>query len=429
MKIQAVNDCFAVGANRLSHEEALNAIRSSVRPVVDPEPATLAESSGRFIAEEIAAPTAVPPHTNSAVDGFAFAYAAYNQAMGAELELLGRATAGHALNAVMPTTACARIFTGAVMPEGTDTVAMQEDCVANDNRISIPAGLKSGANVRRAGEDHKAGVKLFKVGDLLRPQDLAALAAIGKSRVSCFRRLRVAVVASGDEIIAAGSDSACVGQVYDTNTPMLQALLSASSATVESLGIWLDNRAAISERLSNASVDFDAIITTGGASQGDEDHMAAALGDLGIRHFWQIAVKPGRPMMLGQIDRRTSDEQPCVVVGLPGNPVAVFVCTLMYVLPLLRLMSGGHWLEPRRYKLPAAFAFTGRKRGRREFWRGMYVDTETGTAIDKFTRDGSGLISGLRAADGLIDVAEDAGDVAVGDPIDFIPLTEFGIFR
>jgi molybdopterin molybdotransferase len=169
-----------------------------------------------------------------------------------------------------------------------------------------------------------------------------------------------------------------------------------------------------------AASQFDVILTSGGASKGSEDHMAASLGALGQRHFWEIAVKPGRPMMLGQIGNTP-------VVGLPGNPVAVFVCFLMYVFPMLRALSGAHWPEPRRLMLPAAFAFPNRKTGRREFWRGMLVETSQGLGVDKFARDGSGLISGLRAADGLIDCPEDVAEIAPGDAVAFIPFTEFGI--
>jgi molybdopterin molybdotransferase len=156
--------------------------------------------------------------------------------------------------------------------------------------------------------------------------------------------------------------------------------------------------------------------------------MASALASLGTRHFWQIAIKPGRPMMFGQIQSAVPDRAPCIIVGLPGNPVAVFVCYLMYVYPLLHRLNGGPWMEPRRVKRAAAFSFTGRKPGRREFWRGTTVETvNDGPAVDKFARDGSGLISGLRAADGLIDIPELHGDIATGDVVDFIPFSEFGI--
>jgi len=176
----------------------------------------------------------------------------------------------------------------------------------------------------------------------------------------------------------------------------------------------------VQEALSAAARTFDVIITTGGASRGEEDHMVAALDALGKRHLWQLAIKPGRPMSFGQIGDT-------VVLGLPGNPVAVFVCFLLYGWPLLRRLGGAEWPEPHRYQLPALFAVPARKLGRREFWRGILQRSPDGLAVDKFARDGSGLISGLRAADGLIDIPEEVAQVKPGDRVAFIPFAEFGI--
>jgi molybdopterin molybdotransferase len=311
------------------------------------------------------------------------------------------------------------------MPAGLDTVAMQEDCTTLSDAegrtlVSIPAGLKPRSNVRQAGEDVAAGEELFARGHMLRPQDLAALASIGLAEVACFEPLRIAIVSTGDEVVAAGSAPLASGQVYDANTPMLEALAALAGARATSLGIWPDDAAEVRRRLAAAAETFEVIITSGGASKGSEDHMAASLDALGRRHFWEIAVKPGRPMMLGQIGRT-------IVVGLPGNPVAVFVCFLMYVFPMLRTLAGAPWPEPRRYALPAAFSFPKRKAGRREFWRGILIDSPDGLAVDKFARDGSGLISGLRAADGLIDIPEDRPSVSPGEAVAFIPFSEFGI--
>jgi len=424
----ATDDCFALGDRRLTHSEALMLLKTRVAPIASTEVVALQHAGGRRIATAIAAAIPVPAHTNSAVDGYAFAHTGYDRASGATFDIRGRAAAGHPLGHALPPGATARIFTGAVMPTGADTVAMQEDCSVDSGRVTIPSGLRAGTNVRKAGEDLAAGTVLFGAGHRLRPQDLAALASVGQESVTCFQRLRVAVVASGDEIIAPGEAALRPGQVYDANTPMLRHLVELAGAEVEYLGIWRDDADLVRMRLAAAAAGHDVVLTTGGASRGDEDHMGGALAALGSRHFWQLAVKPGRPMMFGQIGRSSQPSRPpCVVVGLPGNPVAVFVCFLMYVFPLLHRLGGGHWPEPRRYKLPAAFEFKGRKPGRREFWRGVLVDGEGGLGVEKFARDGSGLISGLRAADGLIDIVEDAGDVAPGDLVDFIPFSEFGI--
>jgi molybdopterin molybdotransferase len=288
--------------------------------------------------------------------------------------------------------------------------------------VRIPGGLKPGANVRRAGEDVGQGEALLLEGHVLRPQDLAALASIGMGEVVCFRRLRVAVVSTGDEVVRPGGAMLAQGAVFDANAPMLQALAGLAGAETADLGIWPDQAEDVSRRLGEAARRFDAILTSGGASRGEEDHLAGALAALGSRHFWQIAVKPGRPMMFGQIGN-------AVVVGLPGNPVAVFVCFLMYVWPLLRRLGGAAWPEPRRLYAHAAFAFPKRKTGRREFWRGTLTETPDGLIVDKFARDGSGLISGLRAADCLIDVPEDVAEVKVGSRLAVIPFSEYGIPR
>lgn len=428
MKNPAIDDCFRSDERRLSHGEAVAELKAHTRPIASTERVALDAACGRKLAERITASFPVPFHTNSAVDGFAFASRGYDRALGATFQVDGRAAAGHAWSAPLQAGAAVRIFTGAVMPDGADTVAMQEDCRVEGGRVAIPAGLKTGANVRKAGEDVAAGSVLFDAGHVIRPQDLAALASIGLAEIACYRRLRVGIVASGDEIVAPGSGALAPGQVFDANSPMLAALARLAGAEPVTLGVWRDDAKLVRDRLAEAAAAYDVVLTTGGASKGEEDHMAGALAALGSRHFWQIAVKPGRPMMFGQIARAGDDTRSaCLVVGLPGNPVAVFVCFLMYVFPLLQALGGGAWPEPRRFRLPAAFEFRGRKPGRREFWRGMIVAHAGGLRVDKFARDGSGLISGLRAADGLIDIPEHAGDVAAGDLVEFIPFSEFGI--
>jgi molybdopterin molybdotransferase len=420
-----LDDCFLHDGRRLLHDEAIGLLRSRIEPVVHVEVVGLEAAVGRIVAADVRSPLPVPAHTNSAVDGYAFNSASYDRTRGSVLRVAGRAAAGHPLVGVAAAGAAVRIFTGAVMPDGTDTVVMQEDVreepAADGGGIFVPPGLKARANVRAAGEDVGAGDVLLKAGHRVRAQDVAALASVGLDRIECFRALRVAILSTGDEVIRPGQGVLEPGQVYDANAPMLAALLSrVSGVAVDDLGVLPDRPEAIRGVLRAAAAAHDVVLTSGGASRGEEDHMVAALTELGRCHMWQLAVKPGRPMSFGQIGD-------CVVVGLPGNPVAVLVCFLMYVWPVLARLGGADWPTPRRYPLPAAFGFTGRKTGRREFWRGILVDRPDGLAVDKFRRDGSGLISGLRAADGLIDIPEARGDVLEGDTVSFIPFTEFGI--
>jgi molybdopterin molybdotransferase len=423
MDKKLLDDCFLSDRPRLRHEQALAILRERVRPVVGVERVGLVAALNRILVDPVVASQDVPAHTNAAVDGYSFAAADYRADVGATLALGGRTAAGHPLGTAPPPGTAVRIFTGAVMPVGHDTVAMQEDTQPRLEHgravVSIPGGLKPNANVRKAGEDVEAGETVLGAGSLLRPQDLAALAALGLGEVACYARLKVAILASGDEVVRPGG-ALKPGQVYDANTPMLIGLITAAGAEVVDLGVLPDDAEIVRRRLAETAAAYDVIITSGGASRGEEDHLATALDALGKRHLWQLAIKPGRPMSFGQIGN-------AIVVGLPGNPVAVFVCFLLYVWPMLRRLGGAPWPEPRRWRLPAHFAFPHRKLGRREFWRGTLVPAPPGWAIVKYPRDGSGLISGLRAADGLIEIPEDVAEVNWGDPVAFLPFSEFGI--
>jgi molybdopterin molybdotransferase len=395
--------------------------------VVETEEVAVGEAAGRFLAEAIVAPRPIPAHDNAAVDGYAFSHAAYDMEKGAMLTVAGQTAAGHPFESVPPARSAVRIFTGAVMPSGLDTVAMQEDVRIERSGATlvavIPPGLKQGANRRLAGEDAKEGAVLAAAGSRLRPQEVAAAAAAGRDRLSCYAPLKVAIVSTGDEIVAPGGAFAA-GKVYDANAPMLEGLVRAAGAVPTHLGILPDRAEQVTEALGNASRDYHAVIISGGASQGAEDHVVRSLDALGKRHLWQIAIKPGRPMSFGQIGDS-------VVLGLPGNPVAVFVCFLIYVRPVLMRLAGGAWAEPHRFPLPAAFT-QKKKVGRREFWRAKLTREAGGgaggrLAVAKFPRDGSGLISSLREADGLIEVPEDVAEVRRGDVVDFIPFTAFGL--
>jgi molybdopterin molybdotransferase len=252
----------------------------------------------------------------------------------------------------------------------------------------------------------------------LRPQDVASAAACGLSALQCFAPLKVGIVSTGDEILWPGAPFAA-GKVYDANAPMLAGLVQAAGAVPIDLGVLPDELEDVRAALENASKCFNVLVVSGGASLGSEDHVVKAVDALGTRHLWQIAIKPGRPMSFGQIGD-------CVILGLPGNPVAVFVCFLMYVRPVLATLAGGGWPEPVRYPLPAAFT-QKKKAGRREFWRARLASHDGRLSVEKFARDGSGLISSLREADGLIEVPENVSTVSEGDVVAFIPFAEFGI--
>ncbi|MEO1264469.1 MAG: gephyrin-like molybdotransferase Glp [Pseudomonadota bacterium] len=414
-----IDDCFRPNApgQPARHSDVIAQLAGRLTPISATETVDLANAASRTLATDLTAPFALPGHTNAAVDGFAFAHAAY--LVGAPLPVIGQSAAGRAFAGSVPEGSAVAILTGAVVPDGCDTVAMQEDCTRDRDSVVIPPGLKRGANIRPAGEDIAAETLIARAGQRIRPQDLAMLAATGHATLSCYARLSVAIASTGDELVTPGARALNRGEVYDANSAMLSALAASAGAAPQFLDRFPDDFATVRSALEAAAASHDVIITSGGASKGTADHLADALADLGQRYHWQINIKPGRPVLFGQIGDT-------VVVGLPGNPVAAFVCALLYVWPLLRRLGGAPWPEPMRLKLPAAFAVTGRKVGRREYWRGWIEDDEDGPRAQKFPRDGSGLISGITAANGLIEIPEEHGDVSVGDAVTFIPFASYG---
>ncbi|MEM8689610.1 MAG: gephyrin-like molybdotransferase Glp [Pseudomonadota bacterium] len=410
-----LDDCFLHDKDRLRHDEVLTLLDERLAPVAKVQTVPLEVAHGLVLAQDVRAPRNIPAHTNAAVDGYAVRAADLNTDGMTRLNVAQRVAAGDTRDLDLKAGAAARIFTGARMPEGADTVFMQEDCESDGQSVELPAGIKPGANVRAAGEDFSEGAAVAAAGSRLRPQDLAAIAATGQSDVACYAPLSVALMSTGDEVLQPGAPFR-KGQVYDSNRFLLNGLLETVNVTVTDLGIVPDDEETVRRTILEASREHDVILTTGGASRGEEDHIVSVVADEGRLHAWQLAVKPGRPLAFGQIGDT-------VFLGLPGNPVAAFVCFLFYAQPMFAHLQGARWTPPKRFALPAAFSIAKKKPDRREFWRGWVED---GMA-HKFQRDGSGLISGLTAADGLIEVPEEATALAEGGLVSFIPFSEFGI--
>jgi molybdopterin molybdotransferase len=415
---QLLDDCFLHDKDRMKHAEVLETIDRNLALIVDDEELLLNNAVGRVVAEDIIAPRNVPYTDNTAVDGYAFAHADYISCNG-KLSLGALIAAGDAHEVTLKKGECARIFTGAIMPNNAETVAMQEDCeIGEDGKIHIPSGLKQGANCRKSGEDLKAATPVVKQAELLTPAKIAALASIGINKIKLRKKLRIAILSTGNEILESGQDFTA-GKVYDANRPMLEALLASNMVSITDLGILPDDESAITQAMQRAAKTHDLILTSGGASRGDEDHMLNVLSNLGKRHLWQIAIKPGRPMMFGQIKN-------CVVVGLPGNPVASMVCANLYAYPVIAKLLGMKITKPQGVNVEAAFEIKKKKTDRREFLRGWLEEDDAGNTIAvKFDRDGSGLITGLRKATGLIEIPENVSKINKGDRVRFVPFHAF----
>ncbi|HEY7748265.1 MAG TPA: gephyrin-like molybdotransferase Glp [Aestuariivirgaceae bacterium] len=415
-----LDDCFLHDSERLGHDEAIDLILERVRRIATSEIVKLEDVPGRVIAEDLIAPKDVPSFANAAVDGYAFAHTSLRGG-DTRLKVVARIAAGQEARTAIKRGEAVRIFTGAAIPEGADTCIMQEDVALEGDCIVVRQGLKRGANLRKAGEDLKSGEVVVRAGETLRPQEVAAIASIGRDRVACFERLKVALISTGNELSRPGESLGRSG-VFDANYFMLRGLVATAGGRVEDYGIVADERNAVERVIERATANSDVILSTGGVSRGEADHIVRAIMERGVLHGWQIAVKPGRPLAIGQIGDK-------VFLGLPGNPVAVYVTFVLYALPVFAQLQGRIWRPPQRYPIEAGFAFAGKKAGRREFWRGWVEHTKGGVRVKKFPRDGSGLISGLRQATGLIEIPEHVTDVAEGDMVAFIPFAEFGVSR
>jgi molybdopterin molybdotransferase len=409
---QLSDDCFAFGGPLMSVDEAVGIIAARVTPVSDIESVALEDADGRVLARDLAAPLPLPPFTNSAVDGYAIASSELPGEQARSLPLAGRVQAGAAAEAAQPGHVV-RIFTGAPMPEGTDTVFMQEDVSIDDaGRVVLPAGLKPGANVRPAGEDLAKGAIALQAGQRLRPQDVALAAAFGLTRLDVVRRLRVAVFSTGDEIASPGTPRAAA-QLFDSNRFMLLAMLKRLGCDVSDLGILRDERAALANGLKQVASRHDLLLTTGGVSTGEEDHVKAAIEGVGKLVLWRMAIKPGRPVAMGIIEGAP-------LIGLPGNPVASFVTFVHVVRPTVLALLGAKPTPLTPMPVRAAFTYK-KKAGRREYVRVYLHRREDGTLeARKFPREGAGLLSSLVETDGLAELSETTTQLKPGDSIGFL---------
>ncbi len=417
---QLSDDCFA-GADRLiTTSEALDILAASVSPVAATSRVPLRAASRRILAEDVISPIDVPPHANSAVDGYAVYFADLDRDRPTELRVGGRAAAGHPLGRRAERGEAVRIFTGAPMPEGPDTVMMQEDCTEAGGIVTIMPGIKQGANRRAAGEDVTAGRTVLREGIRLRPQDIGLAAAVGRTELSVFAPVRAAVFSTGDEV---GQPGAALesGQIYDSNRYMTIAALEALGCDVADLGILPDRPEMIAAAIREAAAGHDLLVTSGGMSVGEEDHVGAAVTQNGNLHFWRLAIKPGRPVSLGQV---RSGNRTAAFIGLPGNPVAAMVTFLLIGRPVALRLGGAREIAPTTYRVRAAFDHK-KKMDRREYVRAHLSTGEDGVPqAHKHGASGAGILSSLVGADGLVELPEDMTYLEFGGMVDFLPFNE-----
>ena len=383
--------------------------------MAETENVPLLDARGRILARDVVATMNLPPHPNSAVDGYAFAHADLFPEHETVLPITGRAAAGHPLGRPAGRGEAIRIFTGAPMPEGTDTVMMQEDCTLEDGRVRLKPGIRKGANRRDAGEDVAEGAVALAAGRRLGAPDLGLAAALGRRDLPAYRPLRVAVMSTGDEVHDPGA-ALPPGAIYDANRFMLVALLTGMGCTVSDFGIRPDREAALADALAAAAAEHDLIVTSGGVSTGEEDHVKSAVERLGSLYFWRLAIKPGRPVALGQIGG-------VPLIGLPGNPVAVIVTFAVLARPMILKLAGAAPAPPRLLRVRANFVYR-KKPGRREYLRASLRRDGDHITADKYPKDGAGILSSIVQSDGLIILDEDTGDLASGTIVDFLPFSE-----
>jgi molybdopterin molybdotransferase len=415
---QLSDDCFAFGGPLLPVDDIERLLAERIAPVGETERVNLHDATGRVLAADLVATVDLPPFDNSAVDGFAVRHGDLARAGETRLTVIDRVAAGHAAAQPVGPGQAVRIFTGAPMPAGADTVFMQEDVRVENGAVIVPPGLKLGANRRRAGEDVRVGTVALPAGRRLAPQHVALAAALGRVDLEVRRRIRVALFSTGDEIVEPGT-ARPQPALYDANRRLLSELAGRLGAEVTDLGILPDDPQALAQAISAAATGHDVVLTSGGVSTGEADHVRTAVEQIGRLVFWRVAIKPGRPVAMGVVPAPGGSG--AAFVGLPGNPVAAFITFVRVVRPLLLRLSGA--LAEPMLPLPVRAGFAYRKKlGRREYVRVTLTRAPDGTVeAKKYPQDGAGVITSLTQTDGLVELPEQMTAVEPGATIGFLP--------
>lgn len=392
-------------------------ILAACSPVRGTQRVPLRDALGRVLAADVISPVSVPPHDNSAMDGYAVRHADLSADGDTRLTIVGQAFAGHGWAGEVAAGQAVRIMTGAVMPAGADTIVIQETARLDGDTVIVPPGQKAGQHRRRAGEDLHAGEPALRTGRLLRPADIGLAASLGIPELTVRRRVRVGVLSTGDEVMSIG-DAPREGGIYDSNRYTLTGMLTRLGCEVVDLGVARDTREGLSAALESAVGEVDALITSGGVSVGEADFVREILASLGEVTFWKIAMKPGRPMAFGTLGRGARST---LLFGLPGNPVATMVTFHFFARDaLLTLMSVSPVTAPVHF---AALSDTAMKKqpGRTEYQRGILELRDGQWHVAVTGAQGSGILRSMCDANCIIVLGDDCGNVAVGDAVHVIP--------
>lgn len=393
-------------------EQARQLIQRSLTALVEQEPVDLCNALQRTLASDVLSPMNVPPHNYSAMDGYAVRLGNLANTS-CKLKIIGSAYAGHVFDGRVSAGECVRIMTGALIPDGCDSVVMQEHVKVDGTTIEIGNGHRLGQNIRQAGEDIARGAMVLTRGQVIRPAEMGLLASLGFNEIMVYRKLKVALLSTGDELQQPGSPLAA-GQIYDSNRYSLLGMLNELGVEILDMGSIRDDKASLKAALLKATSQADAIITSGGVSVGEADYIKQLLMEIGEIVFWKIAMKPGRPLAYGKIGT-------CHFFGLPGNPVAVMVTFQQFVRDALRLLMGQ---QPKPALVFQAVSTSPIRKipGRTEFQRGIFSrDEDDRWTVRTTGEQGSGILSSMSKANCFIVLPESQGDIAAGCAVQIQP--------
>lgn len=405
---------------------AIRLMRDAITPIVATEKINLAHALERIISEPIYSAINVPSHHNSAMDGYALRHQDIHSET--HLTIIGQSLAGHPFDGVIKQGECVRIMTGAVIPDGADTVVMQENVNANGNIIHINHAAKLGENIRRAGEDIAAGSQVFDQGKRISPVDIGLLASLGIAELNVFKPIKVAVLSTGDELKPL-TEKLQLGDIYDSNRPTLIALLSRLAVDVIDIGCIADDPEKISAAFTSAIAQADVVISSGGVSVGDADYTKDVLQTLGKINFWKVAIKPGKPFAFGSLDKKNpilgnASAQQGWFFGLPGNPVSAVVTYHQLVVPALRYLAGEKF-EPLPTLSISTHSNLKKHPGRTDYQRGQVSMHNGENQVATTGTQGSGVLSSLAQANCYIVLEQERGAVTAGEKVNVVLFDRF----